>query len=374
MAAKKLTDEKLIEVGRAIAEHGDVSKAAKALGVSRDTMKDQFKIVRSRFPFWFPPPEGRENWAKGISTNPPKIFKDFEFSELPSVEKPIEEIIAEKRAQFTRQSEAKDARTLIPVRVNIEGAYAVCHLGDPHVDDDGCDWASLQRHIDIINRTPGMFGANVGDLSNNWVGRLARLHSNQSTTAADAVRLVEWLVNSVPWLYLIGGNHDAWSGANDPIKWFSKQAGVVYELHGMRLGLTQANGQTIRINARHDFAGSSMWNGAHALTKAARFAWEKDDIYVCGHRHSAAYSAMVMQNGAHIVHALRVGTFKVFDDYANSKGFPPENLPAGVTVINPDSRTPSGRVTFFWDVEEAAEFLRFLRSPKFRVKAGSSTI
>jgi hypothetical protein len=117
-----------------------------------------------------------------------------------------------------------------------------------------------------------------------------------------------------------------------------------------------------------------MWNGAHALTKAAKFAWEKDDIYVCGHRHSAAYSAMVMQNGAHIVHALRVGAFKVFDDYANAKGFPPENLPAGVTVINPDSRTPSGRVTFFWDVEEAAEFLRFLRIPKFRVKAGSSTI
>ena len=372
MSAASHTIDALLATGRAVAEHGDVYAAARALGVKRETVQSQFNQVRQRWPMWFPPAPGKPGWALGVSLTPPGTFREFEVAPLPSAEKPIEEIIAAKAAQFQRQSDARDARSLIPVRVNVEGAYGIMHMGDPHVDDDGCDWAALQRHIDIVNRTQGMFAANVGDLSNNWVGRLARLHANQSTTAADAVRLVEWLINAVPWLYLVGGNHDAWSGANDPIRWLARQAGVTYELHGMRLELKQPNSRTIRINARHDFSGHSMWNGTHALTKAAKFAWERDDIYVCGHRHSASYATLIMQNGAHVAHAIRLGAFKVFDDYADSKGFSPENMPAGVTIINTEARTPAGRVTFFWDAEEGAEYLRYLRRPRVRVAAGSA--
>jgi hypothetical protein len=181
--------------------------------------------------------------------------------------------------------------------------------------------------------------------------------------------LIEWFIGQVPWIYLVGGNHDAWSGANDPIRWMSRQAGVTYEMHGMRLALSQSNGKTIRINARHDFKGHSMWNGTHGLTKAAKLAWERDDIYVCGHRHSAGYASLVMQNGAHIVHGIRLGAYKVYDDYADASGFSPENMPAAVTIINTDARTPAGRVSFFWDIDEGAEYLRYLRRPRIRVPA-----
>lgn len=308
--------------------------------------------------------------APKAAPNPAQMAApSFEVEALPSADMPIEELIASRVRSFARQQTAREARELIGVRVNIEGPYGVLHMGDPHLDDEGCDWATLQRHIDLANRTDGLFAANVGDFTNNWVGRLARLYANQSTTAADGIRLVEWLIRSTPWLYLVGGNHDAWSGASDPVRWLARQAGATHEAHGLRLALTQPDGSTVRINARHDFKGHSMWNGAHALTKAARFAWERDDIYVCGHRHSASYANLIFQNGKHVAHAIRLGAYKVYDDYADAAGFSPENMPAAVTVINPSPRTPAGRVSFFWDAEEGADYLRFLRRPKVRVKA-----
>ena len=279
-------------------------------------------------------------------------------------DEPVDALIERRRRAFERRAQNEDASSLVRVSVQIDGPYGILHMGDPHVDDNGCNWPLLQQHIDLINDTEGLFGANVGDLTNNWIGRLARLYANQDTTAADAWRLAEWLVKSVDWLYLVGGNHDVWSGAADPLRWFAKQAGLAYKWHGVRMALTSPNGREVRINARHDFAGTSQWNGAHAPSKAARLGFHKDHIYTCGHRHAAAQNMLVWENGEHVAHALRVGTYKVFDDFADAKGFPRENLPAVVTVVNPAANTAAGLVTVFWDAEAAADYLTFLRRPR----------
>jgi hypothetical protein len=331
---------------------------AERLGLKRSATQDRIAKALERFP------QDKRSTPQQYEPSP-----DFEIGPLPSSAAPIEELIAAKRLSFERQKIARDARALIPVRVNIEGAYGILHFGDPHVDDDGCDWKTLQHHIDLANSTEGLFAANVGDYQNGWIGRLARLHANQSTTASDAIRLVEWLIKATPWLYLVGGNHDAWSGASDPVRWLAGQAGATYEMHGMRLGLRQPDGSEIRVNARHDFKGHSMWNGAHGMSKAAKFAWVRDHIYVCGHRHSAAYQMVPFQDGKHLAHGIRLGSYKHFDDYADAHDFLPENIPSCVTIINPSPRSEMGRVSVFWDVDEGADYLRFLRHPRVRVKA-----
>ncbi len=298
------------------------------------------------------------------------IAAPFVTVQTPSGDEPIEDLIARRAAAYARRHEAKEANELIQVNVQIEGPYGILHKGDPHVDDDGCDWPTLLRHIEIIDQTEGFFAANVGDLTNNWIGRLARLYASQGTTAGDAWRMVEWLIQRLRWLYIIGGNHDAWSGAADPVRWLAAQAGVNYKWHGMRLALRSPNGCEVRVNARHDFAGTSQWNGAHAPAKAARMGWARDHIYTCGHRHMAAHSTLFFNNGEHVAHALRVGSYKVHDDFAESKGFPKENMPAVATIINPHARDAAGLVTVFWDVEAAADYLRYLRRPRVRVQAG----
>jgi hypothetical protein len=209
-----------------------------------------------------------------------------------------------------------------------------------------------------------MFGANVGDLANNWVGRLARLFAEQETGGRDMWTLVEWLVGSVHWLYLIGGNHDLWSGAGDPAKWMQKQVGA-HEAWGARLNLIFPNGKQVRINARHDFAGHSMWNAAHGASKAIQMGW-RDHIATCGHKHTSGYQILKDPATGLISHALRVAGYKVHDRYARELGVPNQNItPASVTIIDPQFEDDDPRlITVIHDVEEAAEFLTWKRGRK----------
>lgn len=345
------TEAAMREALTAVAAHGSIKAAADATGIPRKTMSDRYHA----------------GVAAGVTFDKPRVrvkaggVPDFELPELPSEYEPVEELIERRKKAFLRLQTAKEARDLIPVKVNIDGPYGVLHFGDPHVDDNGCDWNALEHHITLIDKTPGLFAGNIGDSANFWIGRLARLYGNQSVTAAEAVRMVEWFIGRLRWIFIIGGNHDVWNGATDPVRWFAAQSQGVYEWHGVRLALQSPNGREIRINARHDFAGTSMWNGAHAPAKAARMGWARDHVYTCGHRHSAAYNMLVFNNGEHIAHAIRVGTFKVYDDFAEAKGFPKENMPSALTVMNPDAKTAAGLVTVFWDVDEGAEYLRYLR-------------
>lgn len=342
MAQQPLSDDALRDALSALAQYGSVTAAAKALGLSRGTFDSRIHRAKSRLP-----------------------APTFEVEELPSETLSAEALLARRSQQFAKKAAAKDARTLVPVKVNIDGPYGLALFGDPHVDDDGTDIDLLQQHVAVINRTEGMLAGNIGDFSNNWVGRLARLYGQQSTSAAEAWVLVEWLIHAVPWLFLIGGNHDLWSGAGDPIKWMARSARVAYEANGMRLGLTSPTGRVVRLNARHDFSGKSMWNTAHGPSKAAQMGW-RDHILACGHMHTSGYSIVRDPASGLISHAVRIGSYKTFDRYADEKGLPNQTIsPCVVAIVQPDQADDSPRlVTMFHDVETAADFLKFLRKRK----------
>jgi hypothetical protein len=365
MPAKPLSPAVMLAAYAAVRQHGDIQAAARALGISGSTMDGRYRACLDAG--W----EDVRSNPRALAAMGKQPVRDPEFVAIPPVDaaEPIDDLLAARRKRFQRLAEAKSSRKIIQVTVQIDGPYGVLHMGDPHVDDDGCNLALLEHHMSLVNGTEGLFAGNVGDLHNNWIGRLARLYSAQSTTASDAVRLVEWFISSVRWLYLIGGNHDCWSGAQDPVRWFAARASALYEWHGIRLALRSPSGTEIRINGRHDFAGSSQWNLAHAPSKAAQLAFERDHIYICGHRHAAGGMFLNWEDGSHTAHALRVGAYKFHDDYSEAKGFPRQNIPAVLTVHNPGARTPAGLVTPFWDADEGASYLRWLRSSRLPAPA-----
>jgi UDP-2,3-diacylglucosamine pyrophosphatase LpxH len=252
------------------------------------------------------------------------------------------------------------------VRIPTIGPYAIIHLGDPHVDDDGTNITVLEQHLLLAQKTEGLYLANVGDSSNNWIGRLARLYADQSTTAAQAWMLVEWMMKlgQGRWVYLIGGNHDAWSGSGDPIQWMAKGINALYQSSEARLELSQPGTKaTIRINARHDFSGHSQWNPAHGVMKAAQMG-VKDHIMICGHKHTSGYSPIKCPDDDMITHCIQVGSYKVFDRYGREKGFRDQHIsPAVLTVID-TTRPANGIVTVFHDIEEGVDFLKFKRRKK----------
>lgn len=289
----------------------------------------------------------------------------FEARKPPDPLPPLDVIRARRREDHARKRAAHDAAKLIPVAIKADGPIGILHMGDPHVDDDGTDLALIERHVELIRKTPGLFGANVGDLRNNWIGRLSYLWSQQTTSAQEAVALAEWLVRSVEWLYLVGGNHDAWSGDDDPVRGWMRESPGIYLPHAVRLALHFPNGREVRINARHDFRGHSMWNTAHGVSKAAQMGW-RDHVLTCGHKHVSGYAILKCPATGLISHAIRAASYKIIDGYAIREGLPDQNVsPAVVTIIDPTKGDDSpGLVTVLWDVEAGADFLRFLRRRK----------
>ena len=283
--------------------------------------------------------------------------------ELPSPLPTVEELIEAKKTSYNRLSVAMEARKLIPVAVLIDGPVAIAHLGDPHIDDDGCNIALLEHHVNVINATQGMFAANVGDSSNNWCARLAHLYGEQSATLAEAQMLVEWLLSSTDWLYLIGGNHDIWSRGTDLMRWMLAQSRSQLDEWGARIDMVFPNGKHVRVNARHDFRGRSQTNVVHGPVKAAMMGW-RDHILIAGHTHTSGHYVTKDPSTGLISHCLRVAGYKAFDSFALKCGFPNHAIsPAVVTIIDPQYADDDPRlITTLYDVEEGAEYLSWKRS------------
>lgn len=272
----------------------------------------------------------------------------------------VTDLIEHRSRVFEKKKHAYESNDLRRVKVNLSGPIGIMHMGDPHLDADGCDWPTLLRHVELAKRTDGLMAGNVGDFTNNWIGRLARLYSEQSTTAKEGWKLAEWFVGEVPWLYLIGGNHDAWSGAGDPVKWMARQAGAEYTMNGSRIALSLPNGRIIRVNARHDFRGNSQWNVAHGPLKAAMMG-APDHIFTCGHKHTFGQAWHRQPTGEWSC-ALRVGTYKVYDSFADAMGFHVQNIPAVTTLIFPDAEDEAGLIEVVKTPETAADFLAWARA------------
>ncbi|HVM91388.1 MAG TPA: hypothetical protein VMT67_01180, partial [Terriglobales bacterium] len=317
----------------AVAAHGGIRPAARALGIPESTLRSRLKA------------------------------SELEIQHPESGELPIDELIERRKQEFARKHRHEQSRKLIPVKVKNLGPIGLLHFGDPHLDDPGCDIGLLESHMKLCQTVDGLYGVNVGDTLNNWVGRLRGIYGGQNVTEDEGWRLAEWFIQGVPWAYIVGGNHDAWSGAGDPLKWITAQAGALYQDSDVRIELQFANQRTVRINARHDFAGNSIYNPAHGATKALHFGI-RDHIAICGHKHTSGYGILKDPDSGITMHAIQVASYKTYDRYAREKGFRDQHLsPCAVTVIDPDlPPTHPDLIKVFWDAEEGADYLKFKRT------------
>jgi len=332
-----MTDITTEDCNAAVEQGGSLTAAAAILGCSRQT-------VRRRLATGFE-----------IEERPPSKHLD------------VADLIQHRIERYGKLHAAKTAQRMIDVKIRDDAPIGVLHFGDPHVDDDGTDLETLFAHAAIVRDTPGMFGANIGDITNNWVGGLKRIYSEQSTSEADGWRIAEHFLRSVDWLYLIKGNHDAWSGASDPLDWILRDNPGVMQAHGLRLRLKFPNRREVRISAAHNFKGNSQWNPAHGVAKAAQMGIA-DHILINGHTHVSAYNKVKSKDptlgidGGVISHCIQIAAYKVHDKYAEQLGLADHAFsPCAVTVINPHAAMECNIVQVFDDPELAADYLTWIR-------------
>ena len=313
--------------------------------------------AKSKKQCWFCPACSRKTLSPTVLEESP-----FKVEQLDPEFAPIQDLIGQRKQQYTRKVKAFDQRKLLNIDIGIDGPIGIAHFGGPHVDDDGTDLSQIIHYTDIINGTEGMFAGNLGDIQNNWVGRLSFLYGQQGTSAKESWRLTEYFVNKLNWLYLIAGNHDVWSGDGDPLEFIMRDHKGVYERWGARMNLRFPNGKTVRINARHMFKGNSIWNTAHGVSRAAQTGW-RDHILTCGHTHVSGYQVLKDPSSGLISHALQVASFKNIDNYANKLGLDDKNIfNCPVTVIDPRRKDDDPRlITTIFHPETGSQYITYLR-------------
>lgn len=239
-------------------------------------------------------------------------------------------------------------------------------MGDPHIDNDGCDFSKLLEDIELTQQQEGVLAACVGDIQDNWIGRLQKLYANSSLKASDGWRLSRWLLESMQWVAIVGGNHDRWAHAPgvDPLKWIAKDCGVLcYAPDELRLTLTwrgRPDLEPVIWVIRHDFRGRSWFHPTHGVHKEAMLDG-KCHLLCAGHIHQWGQLTSE-QRHERVTHSLRVRGYKRSDDFAVEKGFYEQSFGESALVIINPLIEGTGRINVYWDLKQGYQILKYMRS------------
>lgn len=298
---------------------------------------------------------------------------DFELDLPGGVQHKIDaNLLIERRIREYKEKESAFLREkLIPVNVKVDGPIGLGFMGDPHVDDDGTDLEQLFSHVDLFDGSnEGLFAGCIGDAANNWVGGLARLWSEQSTSAAEARVIVEAFLTRVRWLFYIHGNHDVWNGGNNLINAILGSGAAIKKESKIRMKLNFPNGKDLKIYAVHGFPGKSMWSEVYGAAKKAQLDGTHN-IYVAGHIHTSGYAHGWHDGNQLMWHALQIASYKKIDRYAEELNLEPKDLyNCPVALIDPYATSEINFIRWEFDPHEAAERLAWMRG---RFKQGKSS-
>jgi hypothetical protein len=340
MSAPQLSDEVIRETLDAVRRSGSICGAMRETGLPRQTIQSRLRRAKDR---------GIESQA-------------WTAKPLPTKDRSIEELLEAKRKQATQATDFEEGTKLAHIEIHTPGPIGLMVFGDPHIDSYGCDLNLLESHLKLAKARPDtVFAGNIGDIRDNWIGRLSMLVWQNTLSAKESWKLAEWLFTYFKWCWLIRGNHDMWCGDNDPLDWISKSAGIgVDRDSGQRIAFHHPCGAETRLHARHDFTGKSIYNLNHGMKREALFAF-RDHIMVAGHLHAGCDSAEIIAE--QLIQMVRVSGYKRSDQYRHSRGFHPSPIhPAALIIVDP-SRPDDCRSRSFVapTVEEGMKYLDWRR-------------
>ncbi|BCJ91771.1 hypothetical protein IZ6_25060 [Terrihabitans soli] len=291
--------------------------------------------------------------------------------ELPSFDEvDVDALIERRKEEFAKSWRQHQAEKVIPISVKLDGPIGIGFLGDPHLDSPGCDVETVFRHAALFDgRNPGLFVGCMGDVWDNWVGRLQSLYAKRSMSDAEAIALVRNFVSRVNWLFFIYGNHDLWKGRQELLTEMIGAQSPIKKDWRVKVGLRLPNGRTVKIYAAHRFQGNSQWSTVFGVAKKAQLDGT-NDIYVGADKHISGYTHGWHDGNDRMWHAIQVAAYKKIDDYADEIGAERQDpYQCPVALIDPSASNPINYIRWEFDPEEGAERLKWMRS---RFESGKS--
>ena len=290
------------------------------------------------------------------------ISPRFDPPPIPADDIPVEQLIDQLAERFERRAENAAAKRWMRFALHDAGPYVLAFVGDPHLDDNGCNWPLLRRDVELMRR-PHVHGVMLGDVTNNWSGKLQRLYAHQDVSRDRAWKLAEWFWQAVPWLLLVKGNHDIWSqsyGQGDPLDWMSRGSAALEDWQA-RIEVV-AGEHSLRVWASHDFKGSSLYNPLHGPMRAQRFSPGDADILAAGHQHHwEIFSGEDADKTTRPHWLVRARGYKYLDPHADRHQYASQQHGATIAAVIDPGRDGPAAVQCYADLAEAVEILEFKR-------------
>lgn len=324
--------------------------------------KDLFSIAGERVGLSGKGFASRWSTARGVLKSPESVSTPPKLPDLPDPDTPVEDTIAQLCARFQKKHARAQAERWMRIKMPDNRPFALCFWGDPHLDNPGTNWPLLKDHVNIVASTDGMYSVCVGDLVDNWVGRLMRLYAESDISVSTGWRLVRWFFQetNLKWLVTVLGNHDTWNQGGLLIREIARNVVHVADTDA-RFILEAPNGTSWPIWVRHDFPGNSMWNSLHGMQKAAHMK-EAAALYICGHLHNWALHEEESASRGHVYWLARARGYKWLDQHQAVLNHDAQAYGASiVAVCNPMAERLPQRMRCFPDVAEAADYLTYLR-------------
>ena len=343
MSAKPVSPEEVKRRLKAYEKHGrNAALAAEALGIPRSTL-----------------------WSTINKYDGKDADKQIEYPQLPDDDIPVGDIIDLMSKRFEKRHTHERAKKWMPITIRDNLPIGVSFFGDPHVDDNGCNWPLLKEHCELHKTTPGLYGVNIGDTTNNWTGRLAKLFANQDTSQSTARKLAEWFLcdSGITWACWLQGNHDLWGDGSEILRRMNTRQIPMHDWQA-QFKLIFPNERECRIWAAHNFAGHSMWNTLHGAQKTAHMKdWAH--IFASGHHHNFATHQEESASREFVYTLIRARGYKYIDEYAELNGHASQRFGAAITVlIDPYAPEDSFVSAPFINMEAAADYLTYLRKKR----------
>jgi hypothetical protein len=291
-----------------------------------------------------------------------RLQDDYEVSDVPpSID--IEELLEERVRKFRRLKKHTEASLIRTVTLPTNRPIGLGFVGDLHLDDDGTNIERVLADVNLFSgKNEGLYAAFMGDVWNNWTGRLTRLWADQSTNAKEAQTLVEHVFGIPRWLFVLLGNHDQWNGKSDIVEYMLRDATNILSANEQRVRLVFPNGREVLIHARHKFPGSSQYSKQFGQIKAAVMSGNSD-IYIGADKHVSGYSNGWHDGQRRMWHAVQISSYKEIDEYPVELGLSPADMyRCPVALIDPKAADPVNFIRWEFDPHEGAKRLKWLRS------------
>ncbi len=293
-----------------------------------------------------------------------KANPGFTLPEFPAAEEHFEDTLIKHLIPATdKKIKHELAKEWFSIKVNKPGPFMYLLLGDQHIDDPYCNLRLLYEHITIARAHDNIFVLPMGDLHNNWVGRLQRLYADQEMSREQAYKGIKWLLTeagmNIPLILL--GNHDMWEQGKEILNHMLQNETMIVADWRAKFKLVCPNGREVLIDAAHDHKGHSMYNALHAQKRAAMFG-RKAHVFIGAHRHTPGITKDWWGEERVTTWYVRCGSYKYFDMHAVTNGFPNYmDAPAMALIIDPESPNNNPIVHVTDDIPMAVRMLDMLR-------------